>query len=86
VGEFRNGAPHAAPLPRKTPPAPSLRAWQAIRINRILEEPLRQPRRLGMLVSMDELKTEFAVLTWLLWIDMALLLACLSIVVLREFG
>jgi hypothetical protein len=38
------------------------------------------------MATMDEIKAEFAVLTWLIAIDGALLLACLAIVVLREFG
>jgi hypothetical protein len=35
---------------------------------------------------MNELEAEMKVLTWLLWINMALILACVAIAVLREFG
>jgi hypothetical protein len=35
---------------------------------------------------MNELEAEMKVLTWLLWINMALILACVVIVILREFG
>jgi hypothetical protein len=35
---------------------------------------------------MNELEAEMKVLTWLLRINMALILACVTIAVLREFG
>jgi hypothetical protein len=73
--------------PPKTPPALPARAWQAVRINRILGEPFRQPPATWYAgAPMDEINAELELLTWLLWVDMALLLACLAIVILREFG
>jgi hypothetical protein len=35
---------------------------------------------------MNELEAEMKVLTWLMGINMALILACVAIVILREFG
>ena len=35
---------------------------------------------------MNELEAEMKVLMWLMGIDMALILACVAIVILREFG
>jgi hypothetical protein len=40
----------------------------------------------GAMPPMNELEAEMKVLTWLLWINMALILACVAIAVLREFG
>jgi hypothetical protein len=35
---------------------------------------------------MNELEAEMKVLTWLLWINMALILASVVVAILREFG
>jgi hypothetical protein len=35
---------------------------------------------------MNDFEIEMKVLTWLMGIDMALILACVAIVILREFG
>jgi hypothetical protein len=40
----------------------------------------------GNMDGLKALKAEMKLLTWLMGIDMALILACLAIAVLREFG
>jgi hypothetical protein len=86
VGAFCNASPPVPPQPAETRLRRARASVVRININRILEERLLQPRDLVCWCAMDELKAELKLFAWLLWVDTALLLACLAIVVLREFG
>jgi hypothetical protein len=51
-----------------------------------LDSHLRRRRRDCAMPPMNELDVEMKVLTWLLWLNMALILAGVAVAVLREFG